>query len=192
MPEKYNVDSDLMWTPKEADWLSLNLSPSEYLRHYADLLDKFISINRPIWEKQFKIQSFLPLLGGIILDTAKYLNINPDFILALAIHESAGGTSKICKDKNNFFGWMAYDKSPYNSAGYFNSPEGGVFWVMFRIRTLYFLETGTYFKGATLRGLNKNYSTDKEESGDPLSWADKVCKWMNKIDSFLVENNLTL
>jgi hypothetical protein len=189
MPEKYNVDSSLIWSPKPKEKTTEKLI--EYLEKYGDLLDKFIIKNRPGWEKAFKKSSYLPLVGTVIMDIAKWLHVNPDFILALMIHESGGGTSPIAKDKNNFFGWMAYDKSPYSSAGYFCSAQGCIAYVVFRVRTLYFLETGTYFKGATLRGLNKNYSTDKEEPGDPLTWGDKVCLGMNKIDRFLTENNLT-
>ena len=43
-------------------------------------------------------------------------NINGLFVAAVAIHESGWGTSKISLDKNNLFGYGAYDSTPYNSA----------------------------------------------------------------------------
>ena len=42
--------------------------------------------------------------------------INGILIAAIGIHESAWGTSKLAKDKNNLFGYGAYDSNPYNGA----------------------------------------------------------------------------
>ena len=46
----------------------------------------------------------------------KQYNINGVFVAAVGIHESSWGTSKIAKEKNNLFGYGAYDSNPYNGA----------------------------------------------------------------------------
>ncbi len=50
----------------------------------------------------------------------KQYKINGVFVAAMAIHESAWGTSKIARDKNNLFGYGAYDSNPYNGAYQFS------------------------------------------------------------------------
>ena len=51
----------------------------------------------------------------------KQYNINGIFVAAVAIHESSWGTSKIAVQKNNLFGYGAYDSNPYNGAYEFNN-----------------------------------------------------------------------
>ena len=46
----------------------------------------------------------------------KQYNINGVFVAAVGIHESGWGTSQIAKNKNNLFGYGAYDSNPYNGA----------------------------------------------------------------------------
>lgn len=43
-------------------------------------------------------------------------NVNPYFILSLAIHEGACGTSNIALSKKNTYGWGAIDSNPYGGA----------------------------------------------------------------------------
>lgn len=50
----------------------------------------------------------------------KQYQINGIFVAAVGIHESAWGTSKIAKDKNNLFGYGAYDSNPYHGAYHFS------------------------------------------------------------------------
>lgn len=52
--------------------------------------------------------------------------INGIFLASLAIHESGWGTSRIALDKNNLFGYQAYDASPYISAKQFETYEEGI------------------------------------------------------------------
>ena len=51
----------------------------------------------------------------------KQYNINGVFVAAVGIHESAWGTSKIALQKNNLFGYGAYDSNPYNGAYNFSN-----------------------------------------------------------------------
>lgn len=108
----------------------------------------------------------------------KQYSINGIFIASIGIHESAWGTSKIAKDKNNLFGYGAYDSNPYNGAYTFSNYSESID-LMARVLTKYYLNPkgtkiynsevalGTYYNGATLSGVNKRYATDK-------NWANGV------------------
>ena len=105
----------------------------------------------------------------------KQYNINGLFVAALAIHESNWGTSQIAKDKNNLFGYGAYDKNPYNSAYDFSACSEGIDLVS-RVFIKYYLNPkgtkiyngeiaeGTYYNGSTLTAINIKYATDKNWS----------------------------
>ena len=108
----------------------------------------------------------------------KQYNINGIFIASIGIHESAWGTSKIAKDKNNLFGYGAYDSNPYNGAYSFSSYSESID-LLARVLVKYYINpkgtsiydgqkaVGTYYNGATLKGVNTRYATDKQ-------WANKV------------------
>ena len=112
----------------------------------------------------------------------KQYNINGLFIAAIGIHESAWGTSKIARDKNNLFGYGAYDSNPYNGAYTFETYSESID-LMARVLTKYYLNPagtkiyndevakGTYYNGPTLTGVNTRYATDK-------NWANAVFNHM--------------
>ena len=108
--------------------------------------------------------------------------VNGIFIAAIGIHESAWGTSKIASDKNNLFGFTAYDSDPYNSATSFDNYESAINKVAEALSTKYLhvagtkinddlTATGTYFNGTTAKAVNTRYASDK-------NWANAVFKWM--------------
>ena len=113
----------------------------------------------------------------------KQYNINGVFVAAVAIHESNWGTSNISKQKNNLFGYGAYDNSPYKSAYNFSNVSEGIDLIA-RVFVKYYLNPkgtsiysnekaiGTYYNGPTLSGVNKRYATDK-------NWANKVYSHMS-------------
>ncbi len=112
----------------------------------------------------------------------KQYHINGIFVTAVAIHESAWGTSKIALEKNNLFGYGAYDSSPYNSAYNFSNYSESID-LLARVFMKYYLNpkgtniyggevaTGSYYYGATLTGVNTKYATDK-------NWANRVYQHM--------------
>ena len=108
--------------------------------------------------------------------------INGIFVAAIGIHESAWGTSTIAKDKNNLFGFAAYDRDPYNSAASFENYETCIDTVAKVLAKNYLNISGTkineeiiataaYYNGPTLSGVNTRYASDEE-------WANKVYKYM--------------
>ena len=52
--------------------------------------------------------------------------VDPRFIFCIGVHESGFGTSRICKDKLNFWGWGAVDGNAYESALTFSSIAEGI------------------------------------------------------------------
>ena len=112
----------------------------------------------------------------------KQYNINGIFVAAVGIHESAWGTSKIALQKNNLFGYGAYDSNPYNGAYEFTNYSESID-LLARVFVKYYLNpsgtsiyggeksVGTYYNGATLTGVNTKYATDK-------NWANAVFSHM--------------
>ncbi len=111
--------------------------------------------------------------------------INGVFLAAIAIHESGWGTSKISLDKNNLFGYMAYDSSAYSSAKSFTTYAEGID-LLARVLVKYYLNEkgagiyggniadGRYYNGETVSAVNKRYASDK-------NWANKVYNIMKNL-----------
>ena len=108
--------------------------------------------------------------------------VNGIFLASIGIHESAWGTSKIANDKNNLFGFTAYDSDPYNSATSFDNYEYAINKVAEVLSTKYLhvagtkisdelTATGTYFNGTSAKSVNVRYASD-------TGWADKVFNYM--------------
>lgn len=126
-------------------------------------------------DSPFRKERQAELLLGIELSSEKY-NLNPVYILAHAILESGWGRSQIARDKNNLFGYKAYDSSPYQSAMKFEGYTDCINTVMGAVKKEYLTPGGKYYNGATLEGMNVRYATDKK-------WAGKIRNLMNRIYS---------
>lgn len=162
----------------------------------AELLSKLsfnMKLNEPsgLSLEQFKriFENEAKDVKGVLKNNAQYFyyiekqyKINGVFVAAVAVHESAWGTSKIADNKNNLFGYGAYDSSPYSSAYNFSNYSESIDLVA-RVFVKYYLNpagtkiydneiaTGKYYNGPTLNGVNKRYASDK-------NWANSVYKWM--------------
>ena len=155
-------------------------------------LDFNMALNRP---SGFTLEQFTKALtdskdkNKIFEKNAKYFyyiekqyNINGMFVAAVGIHESAWGTSRIARDKNNLFGYGAYDSNPYNGAYTFDDYAEAIDLVS-RVFVKYYLNpngtkifdgqtaNGKYYSGNTLSAVNKRYATDKH-------WANGVYSHM--------------
>ena len=112
----------------------------------------------------------------------KQYNINGLFVAAVGIHESAWGTSKIALQKNNLFGYGAYDSNPYNGAYNFSNYSESIDLIS-RVFVKYYINpkgtsiyggekaVGTYYNGSNLSGINKKYASDS-------NWANAVYSHM--------------
>lgn len=64
--------------------------------------------------------------GDIFIKAAEETGLDPRYILAHAATESNWGTSRLAKDKGNYFGITAYNDSPYASATTFSPGMQGI------------------------------------------------------------------
>lgn len=101
--------------------------------------------------------------------------VNSLFVVALACHESAYGKSTLSQNKNNLFGFRAYDNNPYISAKYFSSKEECIEYVSNYIYHNYLNEDGIYFNGYTIADINVKYATDN-------TWANKIYNIMKQLE----------
>lgn len=97
--------------------------------------------------------------------------INGIFLVAIGIHESAWGTSQLAEEKNNLFGYRAYDRDPINSAQHFESYEECINTVAEALAKNYLSSTGSFYNGTTIQAVNTKYASDKQ-------WYTKVFSYM--------------
>lgn len=129
-------------------------------------LDNAIAAIRP--------DSTLIGLGEAMVRIGEEKGINAYFITALAAHESTWGTSPIAMEKNNLFGYGAYESCPFECAWSFNSKEGSLETVISLIKIDYLTEGGKYYFEPTLEGMNLYYSSNPD-------WKNGVLKIMNAL-----------
>lgn len=113
-------------------------------------------------------------MGNAFVKAEKKHGVNAWFLASVATLESGYGTSKIARDKNNLFGFAAYDHAPYSSAKHFRTREEGVDYVADFLSGEYLNNDGRYFKGLSVDAVGKSYATDP-------NWADKVSVLMNQL-----------
>lgn len=133
---------------------------------------------------QFLAGTAMQGLGHAFVQAELKTGVNAIFLTSLAIHESAWGKSRIAQDKNNMFGYGAYDRSPYESAVSFSTKQEGIIFVGNKLRQNYLETSGRYYTSSTLAGVNHRYSTDKK-------WASKIAETMNQIESDTIHNQDT-
>lgn len=114
-------------------------------------------------------------LGQAFKNAEKKYGVNAIFLTGLAIHESDYGRSQIARAKNNLFGFMAYDATPFSSAGYFESFEAGIDYVARYLSQHYLTPGGQFYNGKSMAAINKRYATDQ-------SWHVKI---VTRVRTFL-------
>ena len=117
-----------------------NLELSEVEHSKEELLSKLnkdmdVGIPSGLSLEQFRtiLQYNTKDVNGIFMENCDYFyyaeqeyGINGVFLASIAIHESGWGTSSIALNKNNLFGYMAYDGSAYSSSASFSSYSEGI------------------------------------------------------------------
>ncbi len=130
-----------------------------------------------------------PLIGygHTFVDAANRYKINPMYLLANAIHESAWGTSKIAQEKKNLFGFKAYDSDAYGSAASFSTLEEGIYYCAQYISDRYLTTTSWAYQGAILG--NKSVGMNVKYASDPY-WGQKIAGHMSRMDALLGNQEL--
>lgn len=62
--------------------------------------------------------------GEMFVEAQKNYGINALLLFTQAVHESGWGTSALAMNKNNLFGWGAFDSNPNNAASFASVAEG--------------------------------------------------------------------
>ncbi|MBS4174108.1 SH3 domain-containing protein [Bacillus sp. FJAT-49736] len=88
--------------------------------------------------------------GQAFLDAGKKYGVNPLYLAAHAIHESAFGTSAIALGKNNLFGFGSYDITPFFASYRFPSVDMCIDYIASQIKTTYLNPNNWKYNGAYL------------------------------------------
>lgn len=162
---------------KKENFIKDNIHKNDYREQplYLDLRSRSAVTSYEIEEYILK-GTALEGLGDAFVRAELNYGVNAIFLLSLGIHESSWGKSSIAKNKNNLFGFGAYDKSPYASAVMFSTKSAGIDRVARHLSETYLVEGGRYFSGGyTLSDVNKIYASDPK-------WASKIAKTMDNIN----------
>jgi len=123
---------------------------------------------------QFLAGTALAGLGPAYIDAQNTYHVNARYLVAHSIEESAWGTSAIAQQKNNLFGFEAYNSNPFQDAATFPSFSACIMTVAQYIAVNYLAPTGQYYHGPTLQGMNVDYATDP-------NWATNIANIANTI-----------
>ncbi len=107
---------------------------------------------------------------GFVGAEAQY-GVNGLVLAAIAYLESAGGMSKIARQKNNLFGLNAYGANPYAVAFSFTSKEESINYTANLLRTSYLSRGGRHYGGDCLESVGVRYAEDP-------NWAYKIGRTM--------------
>ncbi len=109
--------------------------------------------------------------GDSLVQAEELYSVNSLVLSAIAYLESAGGMSRLAREKNNLFGLGAGGSNPYSSALCFSSKSECIHYTARLLRNRY-LSRGS--RGDNLVAIGPRYAAD------PL-WAEKVGTTMSKI-----------
>ena len=109
-------------------------------------------------------------LGKDFKKAGETYGVNPILLMAMAKHETGNGTSELFLNKNNLFGFNAYDFDPYNQAKDFKTPADSINTVAKHLKESYLSSNGDYYNGVSTDAIGMSYATDPD-------WSKKV-NWM--------------
>ena len=128
--------------------------------------------------------SMLNGTGEIFIHVQNKTGVNAAMLLSMAAHESAKGTSRIAKDKNNLFGINATDANPYSNADDFYSIAHNIeYQAKVKMNDQYLNHADdSRYRGPQLgdkySGMNVKYASDPY-------WGEKIVGHMVRLDAFL-------
>ncbi|WP_246942778.1 S-layer homology domain-containing protein [Bacillus pinisoli] len=152
-------------------------SPTKYT---AEDLNRFV--------KHFKPDSPFINLGQAFKDAETKYGVNALYLLANAIHESNWGLSNLAKEKNNLFGWSAYDSSPLESGKDFESMEACIEQFARDFISKKYLVPGSFQYNGPLLG-NKEIGMNVRYASDPY-WGQKIAGHMYRAAQYLGNGDL--
>ncbi|MDQ1000803.1 beta-N-acetylglucosaminidase [Neobacillus niacini] len=149
-------------------YLALNLKkPSNITAN--DIINFFNSKNYANSPLKLYAQSFI--------DAQNRYGVNAQYLVAHAIWETGWGGSDLIGYKNNLYGYGAYDSCPFTCGYYFQSVPDSIFRVAYQVRVDYLNESGKWFEGPNLAGMNVHYATDQ-------NWKNGIANLMRSMKSY--------
>jgi beta-N-acetylglucosaminidase len=111
------------------------------------------------------------------IDAQSKYGVNAQYLVAHAIWETGWGGSSLRNYKHNLYGYSAYDSCPFTCGFYFPTGGDSINFEGYIVRRDYLNETGSYFNGPTLTGMNVRYATDQ-------NWKNGIANLMQSIKPF--------
>ncbi|NLC05708.1 MAG: SH3 domain-containing protein [Erysipelothrix sp.] len=178
--------SDIDMTQRVSDQEYYNyfqfLPARSYTTHTAEQLNKFL-VDRG-YNSTAKSAMFNS--GKHFINSQNTYFMNGLIVYAMAIHESAYGTSGYALNRNNLFGWNAIDSDP-GQASYFESVEQAIREHMSVNLNGYLRLTDWRFAGTSVGqkegGFNKQYASDPY-------WGLKISNYMYDFDKAFNQTDL--
>ncbi|MBO3446272.1 cell wall-binding repeat-containing protein [Clostridium sp. CCUG 7971] len=141
----------------------------------ADDINKYFESKTPV-------DSVLKGAGKYFIKAQNKYGVNASYMIGIAMNESARGTSKLAKEKNNIFGLNAKDSSPQD-AKKFESIEVCIDEFARDWMSNGYLNPKSYkYYGSNVG--NKNLGNNVKYASDPF-WGEKAASFMNEMDVYL-------
>lgn len=121
--------------------------------------------------------SLLKSYAQTFIDAQNKYGVNAQYLVAHAIWETGWGGSNLISYKNNLYGYSAYDPCPFTCGLYFPTVGDSVNFVANIVRQDYLVESGKWYNGSNLKGMNVKYATDS-------NWANGISNLMKSIKPY--------
>jgi hypothetical protein len=111
------------------------------------------------------------------IDAQNKYGVNAQYLVAHAIWETGWDGSNLRNYKHNLFGYSAYNVCPFTCGFYFPTGGDSINFEGYIVRRDYLNETGSFYNGPTLTGMNVRYATDP-------NWKNGIANLMQSIKPF--------
>jgi peptidoglycan hydrolase-like protein with peptidoglycan-binding domain len=133
------------------------------------------TVNGPQMDQWLQATKNSPLqgLGNAFMQAQSTYGVDATYLMSHAIEETAWGTSSIYQNKDNLYGYGAYDSNPANDAGVFPSSEYAINFEAWVVRKNYLDPSGQFYVTPTLDGMNQHYASDPH-------WSQNIAQIMSQ------------
>ena len=152
-------------TTSDSSFTNVDLRYSAPQSVTASQIDNWIAANHP---------GDMEGLGQYFINAQNTYGVNAVYLLAHAALETGWGASALDLNKNNWFGYGAYDGDAYGYGGTFPSSEYAIMFEAWEVRQNYLTPGASHYNSSpTLNGMNVNYATSS-------TWADSIGEIMSE------------